>query len=412
MSQEVKNLKVYKILDSNGYWAVEAQLWFGKQQQVKASLPLVTDSAVDEISNLRQAGKVVKQITDIITTDLLEIEIEEDYLLVVDQLLLELKKKHKGLLTPATLLISLLAARAGAQVAQQPLYDYLNRIYNLGQTVFTLPVPIFTLFNGGSYADTNLDFEEILLVPLSKNKTSSVEKIANAHRVYQLLGQILHQVGLDTDGGSQGGYAPNIDSTIKALDLTKQAITEAGFIVGEDMSLGLNIGSSRLYDQESGQYIFRLDQSRFITDTLINLYREWLSEQPIVYLEDGLSPADKKGWQSLTQQLSSELILAGDALFESQITKLRQGLKNHVANAGVVHLNTSNLQNLMEFVKLAKSHNYLLILSHNYGETNDDFLTDLAVASGADYIKAGSLTRGERTAKYNRLLAIAQSLNI
>ena len=410
MSKEVKQLKVFKILDSNGYWAVEAQLWFGQQNWVKASLSLALDNNVDEASNLRQVNKVLQQITDIIMPEFLSLEVEEDFVLTVDQMLSDKKQTNKGLLAPASFLISMLAARAGAQVANQNLYEYLNQSYGLGQTAFTLPTPLFTLFNGGSYADTNLDFEEILLVP--KSKTSSVEKIANAHRVYQHLGQILRQVGLDTDGGSEGGYAPNIDSTIKTLDLIEQAIKSAGLVSGQDMGLGFDIGSDHLYNPETGQYVFRLDHSQFVTDTMINLYREWLAKYPIVYLEDGLSPQDKKGWQNLTKQLGNDLIIAGDRLFDSQTAKLRQGLKDRLANAVVVRLTALTLQNLIEFVKLAKSHNYSLIFSHSYGETNDDFLADLAVACGADYLKSGSLARGERVAKYNRLLDIAQSLNI
>ncbi|MFH1412964.1 MAG: hypothetical protein ABIG10_02975 [bacterium] len=407
---KVKNLISYKILDANGYWAVQAKLVLDTKSAIKASLPLMSDALVNPDDNWQMANKMIKQLNEIILPALMDLEIENDFALVADELLDQLKLKHK-ILSQTSLLTSILCARAGAKVNKIKLYKYLNQIYGLNQDIYNLPTPIFNMFNGGLYADTNLDFEEYLLIPLTKSKTSFTQKVFNASKVFQQLGEVLKKEGLDTDTGSEGGYAPDMTSSIKAIEYIAQAITESGFDLGKDMGIGLDIGSNRLYSPDQGKYIFKLDNSQFVNDTLINLYREWLEQYPIVYLEDGLNSHDKEGWQSLTNQLRDDMIIAGDHLFDNNIEDLRKMLKDRLANAAVIKLDKfRTLQDLIEFVKLAKKHNYLIVMSHSYGETTDSFLSDLAVGTGADYIKAGSLSRGERTVKYNRLLEIEQTL--
>lgn len=409
---KVSALAAYKILDANGSWAIEAKLVFGDNSTVKASLPLVSNVLVEAADNLKLVNKLIKQVEQIISPELIGLEVEKDFALVVDELLGQIKSGQTSLLGQGSLLVSILAARAGALVSQLPLYQYLDQTYDLEQVVYTLPTPLFTIFNGGSFADTNLDFEEYLLVPLSKNKTGFTEKLANAGKVFNQLAGILLEAGLDTDTGSEGGYAPDMSSSVKALEFLSKAIVEAGFVLDHDFGLGLDIGSHHLYQPETGQYVFKLDHACLRTETLVNLYRDWLSEQPLVYLEDGLAPTDQVGWSSLTKQLGEKIIIAGDQLFNNNIKLFRNSLKGNLANAAVLRLgDLPRLQDLLEFAKLVKRHNYGLILSHSYGETVDDFLADLAVAVGADYLKAGSLARGERVVKYNRLLEIAHNLN-
>ena len=267
------------------------------------------------------------------------------------------------------------------------------------------------MFNGGPYADTNLDFEEFLLIPLTKSKTDLSEKLGAAAAVFHQLSQILQASGLDSDLGSQGGFAPDLHSNIQALELMQSAMLQAGFTPRVDFGLGLDLGLHSIYQPATGRYLFAVNSGEFVTEQLINLYREWLADYPLFYLEDSLSPQDLSGWQSLTNQLGNEMIIAGNALYQNRQEQFRQNLTHRLANAVVVRLSQVYcLGELIDFIKLVRKHNYRLIFAHHYSETNDDFLADLAVASSADYLKAGAVMRGERISKYNRLLEIEQTL--
>jgi enolase len=240
-----------------------------------------------------------------------------------------------------------------------------------------------------------------------------MEKIVRAGaEVYHALAKILISAGYDSDTGLEGGYSPDMDSSLKALDLILAAITRAGYRVEDDFNLGLDIGSAQLYNKEDNQYIFTLDNLYFSATNLVSLYEEWLNKYPITYLEDGLAADDWPAWRQATAALGDKLVLAGDDLFTSSIERLRRGIAEQAANAFVLKPNQiGTLTETIECAKLAQRQNYRLIVSHRGGETNDDFIVDLAVALGAQFIKAGSLSRGERVAKYNRLTEIAMIIN-
>lgn len=408
---KVENCRAYKILDSNSYWGVEVSATLSNNLSAKAALPLVNDLATELADNQLLAGKVVKQINQLIAPALAELDIGADLTLTADQFLKDLKAKQPNLTWQASLVVSLLLARLGAKITKTELYYYLAEHYRLPTDNFSLPTPLLTVFNGGPYADTKLDFEEFLLIPLTKAKTDLAEKLNSAAAVYHQLSRILRAVGLDSDLGSQGGFAPELHSNFKALELIQTAIIEAGYTPQLDFGLGLDLGLHSIYQPSSGRYLFSLHSGELVTDQLINLYREWQQAYPLIYLEDPLSPQDLVGWQSLTNQCGNEMIIAGDWLYQNHQTKFRQALKNKLANAVVVRLSEIYyLGELFDFIKLIQKHNYRLILAHHYSETTDCFLADLAVACNADYLKAGAVSRGERVAKYNRLLEINQTL--
>ncbi len=273
-----------------------------------------------------------------------------------------------------------------------------------------MPTPSFNIFNGGKHADTNLDFQEFMIMPLREIRFS--EKLRMGAEIFHELGSVLRKADLDTDVGNEGGYAPDIRSSIQAIELILAACINAGYKPGEDVGLGIDVGSSELYDVESKKYIFRLDNAAFTSDTLSGLYREWLRKYPIISIEDGLGQDDWEGWKSLTHDLGSEMLLIGDDLFVTNIERLRVGLKEKAANAVLIKPNqVGSLSETVACVKLAQKHGYKIMASHRSGETCDDFIADLAVATGADFIKSGSLSRGERLAKYNRLLEIEDMIN-
>jgi len=267
-----------------------------------------------------------------------------------------------------------------------------------------------------------LDFQEFMIVPLTPapnpspvrssrergtERKSFAEKVRMGAEIFHELGRILKKAGFDTDVGSEGGYAPDIVSSVQAIELILAAVLEAGYTPGKDIGLGIDVGSSELYNKKSKKYIFKLDQANFTSDTLSGLYYEWFRKYPIISLEDGLAEDDWEGWRELTKELGEEMLIIGDDLFATNVNRLRQGQKERAANTILIKPNqVGTLTETIECVKFAQKHNYKVMVSHRSGETGDDFIADLAVAVGADYIKAGSLSRGERVAKYNRLMEI------
>ncbi|HLD34409.1 MAG TPA: phosphopyruvate hydratase, partial [Patescibacteria group bacterium] len=329
----------------------------------------------------------------------------------IDSVMIKLDgtKNKKKLAANAILSVSLAAARAGALDKKKELYEYISQTYKFPQKEFKLPQPSFNIFNGGKHADTNLDFQEFMIMPL--RKTTFAEKVRMGAEIFHELGHVLKAAGFDTDVGNEGGYAPDITSSIQAIELIIAAIVNAGYEPGREVGLGIDVGSSELYDKETGKYIFKLDRAQFAGNSLIDLYYEWFRKFPIISIEDGLDQDDWAGWQALNKELGSHMLLIGDDLFVTNIDRLRKGLKEKAANAILIKPNqVGTLTETVECIKLAQRHNLKTMTSHRSGETCDTFIADLAVGAHTDYIKSGSLCRGERLAKYNRLMEIEELL--
>jgi enolase len=239
------------------------------------------------------------------------------------------------------------------------------------------------------------------------------EKVRMGAEIFHELGHVLKAGGFDTDVGNEGGYAPDISSSIQAIEMIMAAIINAGYEPGRDIGLGIDVGSSELYNKADGKYVFKLDKAHFAKETLIGLYYEWFRKFPIISIEDGLEQDDWEGWRELNKELGSEMLLIGDDLFVTSIDRLRRGLKEKAANAILIKPNqVGTLTETVECIKLAHKHNLKTMTSHRSGETCDTFIADLAVGANTDFIKSGSLCRGERLAKYNRLMEIEDDLNI
>ncbi len=391
---------IYKIYSGDGWPALGLKLWLSNDRQLWASavLPEAGDEAV---FNLCQ-----QKFTDMVWPFLADLELSADGAVTADNWLKDWSAEAPAL----SLAVSLGVSRAAAAAASQELYQYFNLAYSFKEEVFVLPTPIFNLFNGGRHADTNLDFEEFLLVPLTKNQTSLAQKAAAGSAIFHALADQLRQAGFDTDLGSFGGYAPDMTSSLEAMQLIAAACQTAGFAWGEEFALGLDIGAASLSSGQ-GKYLFKLDHSQLQSANLVSLYEEWQSHYHLVYLEDPLAAADIGGWQSLTGAEDYKLILAGDDLFANSANKFRQNLKNHLANAIVI--TPSRLASVGEavaLIKLAQEHNYQIVLANGDQETADDWLSDLAVAANVEWFKSGALARAERNAKLNRLIEIEQDL--
>jgi enolase len=326
---------------------------------------------------------------------------------MIDRIMVELDgtSNKQKLGANAILSVSLACARASAKDQGKELYEHINSHYRLGNNKLRLPTPSFNIFNGGKHADTNLDFQEFMVMPLKD--AAFAEKVRMGAEIFHELAYVLKRSGLDTDVGNEGGYAPDIDSSVQAIELILAAITEAGYEPGKDVGFGIDVGSSELFQEDSGRYIFKLDQARFTSADLIGLYREWFRKYPIISIEDGLGQDEWEAWRELNEELGDEMLLIGDDLFVTNIERLRKGLKEKAANSILIKPNqVGTLTETIECVKLAQKHNYKIMVSHRSGDTCDDFISDMAVAVGAEYIKSGSLSRSERLAKYNRLMEI------
>jgi enolase len=416
---KIEKIVAREILDSRGNPTIETRIILDNGLSAKASVPSGASTGIHEAHELRDGDKkrygglgvlkAVNNVNDKIAKELSGIEIVKQSEIDEKMIALDGTDNKKNLGANAILSVSLASARAGALSRGEELYEYLHEIYGL-QNKFSLPVPSFNIFNGGKHADTNLDFQEFMILPLAKMPFH--EKVRMGAEIFHELANVLKKGGFDTDVGAEGGYAPDIVSSVQAIEFIVSAIINAGYKPGHDIGLGIDVGSSELYNEESGKYVFKLDNAFYASANLIGLYEEWLQEFPIVSIEDGLSEDDWSGWKKLTMELGGKIMLIGDDLFATNINRLRKGLKEKVANAILIKPNQAGtLSETIECVKLAQKHHYKIMISHRSGETNDDFIADLAVAVGADFIKAGSLSRGERLAKYNRLMEIESIMN-
>jgi enolase len=426
MATKIKEIKAQEILDSRGWPTIEVTVILDNGLEATSSAPvgssLINFEAQDkrDHDDARYFGQGVKLAIKIIDDCIAPALIGMSPLkqLEIDKKMIELDgtvtKEKLGANT--ILAVSLAVARAAALSKNQSLHSYLNETF-FDSIKMSVPSPIITMFNGGCHADTNLDFEEYLLVLNNKasrfnnDKKPFAEMLRAGTEIYHSLGKLLNESGYDADTGSFGGYAPNMDSSLQALELIMAATISAGYDSASEARLGIDVGSSALYDETKKQYIFSLDANHFSTSSLVSLYTEWLHRFPLVYLEDPVAPDDLTGWKQVSEELGAKLILAGDDVFSSSVQRLRLALKDGLANTLVIiPSSVGTLTESVECLKLARRHNYKIVISSRRGETNDDFIADLAVASAADYFKGGAPVRGERVAKWNRLLILENLL--
>jgi enolase len=322
----------------------------------------------------------------------------------IDARLLELdgseNKAHLG--ANALLGVSMAVARAAAASLGLPLFRYLG-----GPSAATLPVPQMNVVNGGKHASGALQFQECMIVPLGAPSLS--EAIRYGSEVFHALGRLLHERGLPTQVGDEGGYAPPLQTPQQALDLIVAAIERAGYKPGSDVAIALDPASSEFYD--GGRYFALSKDAALSAGEMIALYRELIDRYPIVSLEDAMAENDWAGWRALTQALGDRVQLVGDDIFVTNTAFLQRGIDEGVANAILIKLNQiGTVTETLDCIELAHKAGYATVISHRSGETEDTFIADLAVATGARQIKTGSLSRSERIAKYNRLMAIEDEL--
>jgi enolase len=410
---KIKKVLGREILDSRGNPTVEVDVLLAGGVYGRAAAPSGASTGAHEAWELRDrskkrySGKGVQKAVDkvnrVIGPRLVGKDAGEQKKL--DQLLLELdgtvNKKRLG--ANALIATSLAIAKAAAAAAGIPLYRSLG-----GSQARTLPVPLLNVLNGGVHASNNIDIQEFMIVPAGVR--SFREALRVGAEVFAVLKRLLQDKGLTTAVGDEGGVAPDLRSNEEAIEVLLEAITRAGYRPGSQVFLALDVAATELY--ENGAYVFH--KAGGLTRSaaeLVELYRTWAAQYPLVSIEDGLAEDDWEGWQLLTRELGAKLQLVGDDLFVTNPTRLARGIAAGVANAILVKVNQiGTLTETLATVALAQARGYASVISHRSGETEDATIADLAVALNAGQIKTGSVCRGERTAKYNQLLRIEEEL--
>ncbi len=408
----ITEIHAREILDSRGNPTVEVEVLLESGGFGRAAVPSGASTGTREAVELRDGDakryggkgvrRAVKNVVEVIAPELEGKEAAEQA--AVDRILLELDgTPNKSALGANALLgVSLAVARAAADEAGLPLYQYLG-----GAGARLLPVPLMNVFNGGVHADNGLDIQEFMLVPAGTESFS--EALRTGAEVFHTLKALLRDKGLSTGVGDEGGFAPALGSNTAALDLLLQAIERAGYRPGEDVLLALDPAASEFF--HGGRYRFRAEGKERSSEEMVAFYESLLDRYPLCSIEDGLAEQDWEGWVALTRRLGSRVQLVGDDIFVTNPAILQEGIRKGVANAVLIKVNQiGTLTETLEAIELAKRAGYGTVISHRSGETEDAFIADLAVAVNAGQIKTGSLARGERTAKYNQLLRIEEEL--
>jgi enolase len=409
---EIRTLHAREILDSRGNPTVEVEVWLDSGAFGRAMVPSGASTGTREAVELRDGDsaryggkgvrRAIQNVLEVVAPEVEGMDASEQA--AVDRALLELDgtPNKSGLGANALLGVSLAVARAAADDAGLPLYQYLG-----GPGARVLPVPFMNVLNGGAHADNGLDVQEFMVVPAGAG--SFAEALRAGAEIFHALRRLLRDQGLATGVGDEGGFAPVLGGNVEALDLLLKAVERAGYRPGEDVLLALDVAASE-FGQE-GRYTLRADRAQRSSDEMVGLYEGLLERYPICSIEDGLGEDDWEGWRALSRRLGGRVQLVGDDLFVTNPAILQRGIREGVANAVLIKVNQiGTLTETLEAIELAKRAGYGTMISHRSGETEDTFVADLAVAVNAGQIKTGSLSRGERTAKYNQLLRIEEEL--
>ena len=403
-------IQAREILDSRGRPTIEAEVYLANGVMGLAQVPSGASTGTFEAHELRDGDKsryggkgvlqAVENVKEKISPNLLGLDAVNQE--VIDRAMIELdatpNKSNLG--ANAILAVSLAAAKASAAALTLPLYRYLG-----GPLANLLPVPLMNVINGGAHAANNIDFQEFMIVPIGA--PSFREALRWGAEVFASLSKVLDDKGLLTGVGDEGGFAPNLESNIAALELLVAAIEKAGYKPGEEVALALDVAASEFY--KNGQYVY--DGAAHSPQELIDYLAQMVGQYPIISIEDGLHEEDWENWKLLTSKLGSRVQLVGDDLFVTNATRLKKGIEMKAANAILIKLNQiGSLTETLQTIDLGTRNGFRSIISHRSGETEDTTIADLAVATRAGQIKTGSLCRSERVAKYNRLLRIEEEL--
>ena len=416
MDLTIVDIHARQILDSRGNPTVEAEVTLGDGSLGRAAVPSGASTGEHEAVELRDGdserymGKgvltAVGNVNLPIADALQGMDVTDQRR--IDDIMLELdgtpNKSKLG--ANAILAVSMACARAGANALKMPLYRYLGGI---GANI--LPVPMMNILNGGAHADSNVDFQEFMAMPVGAETFS--DALQWGAEVFHTLKSVLKKRGYNTAVGDEGGFAPSLKANGEAIDLILEAIHQAGYEAGQDIAIALDPAASEFFDKDRGKYIFKKsDKSVKSAQDMVAFWADWVRQYPIVSLEDALAEDDWAGWRLLTDELGDKIQLVGDDVFVTNTERLSRGIQEGVANSILIKVNQiGSVSETLDAIDLARRNGYTAVISHRSGETEDTFIADLAVATGVGQIKTGSASRTDRIAKYNQLLRIEEELD-
>src|SRR6476661_656796 len=402
-----------QILDSRGNPTVEVDVITDDGVLGRAAVPSGASTGVHEAVELRDDDKkvyvgkgvlkAVANVNDSIAPELVGYDVSDQA--GIDQAMIELDgTPNKGKLgANALLAVSMAVAKAAAEEASLPLYRYIG-----GTNAKTLPVPMMNILNGGAHADNNVDFQEFMVMPVGAQ--TFAEALRMGAEIFHKLKSVLKSRGYSTGVGDEGGFAPNLKSNEEAIETILEAVEKAGYKAGDNIMLALDPAASEFY--QDGSYVFKKSDNRQLSSEEMAAYwTNWCDKYPIISIEDGMAENDWEGWKSLTESVGDRVQLVGDDLFVTNTKFLQKGIELGAANSILIKVNQiGTLTETLDAIELARTNNMTAVLSHRSGETEDNFIADLAVATNAGQIKTGSASRSDRIAKYNQLLRIADQL--
>jgi enolase len=414
----ISSLIAREILDSRGNPTVEVDVTLASGARGRAGVPSGASTGTREALELRDGdkarygGKGVRTAVNNVNGEIAKAVIgKPPDPRVVDAAMIALDgTANKGRLGANAILgVSMAVAHAAAAEKGQALHQYLRTLVGADAPQAALPVPLMNILNGGAHADSNVDFQEFMVVPAGL--PTFAEALRAGAETFHALRSILKKRGLATGVGDEGGFAPNLKSNREAVELVLEAITLAGYRAGHDMWLALDVAASEFFDEDAKQYVLKKSgEGSKSSDDMIALYADWTRQYPIISIEDGLAEGDWPGWAALTRTLGERVQLVGDDVFVTNPEILARGIKEKIGNALLVKLNQiGTVSETLDAVAMARRADYASVISHRSGETEDTTIADLAVATGAGQIKTGSASRSDRIAKYNQLLRIEAS---
>lgn len=409
------DIKARQILDSRGNPTIEVDVLTENGSLGRAAVPSGASTGTHEAVELRDNDKsvymgkgvlqAVANVNDRIAPELLSLDVFEQNM--IDKLMIQLDgTPNKGNLGANAILgVSMAIAKAAAMESRQPLYRYIG-----GVNANTLPVPMMNILNGGAHADNKIDFQEFMVMPFGAESFSQGLRMGT--EIFHHLKAVLKKKGYSTNVGDEGGFAPNMQSNVEAIETVLQAIEAAGYRPGEDVWIAMDAASAEMYNAEEKVYHFHKSSGEKLTSSeMVSYWADWCKKYPIISIEDGLGEDDWSGWAELTKAIGDKVQLVGDDLFVTNVKRLSEGIKNNIANSILVKVNQiGTLTETIDAVNMAHKAGYTSVMSHRSGETEDYTIADLAVALNCGQIKTGSASRSDRIAKYNQLLRIEEEL--
>lgn len=416
---KIKKIHAREILDSRGNPTVEVDVELESGVKATAAVPSGASTGTYEDLELRDNNPsrygglgVLTAVKNVNTTLQKVIGMEANNQEEIDNFMIKLDgtDNESNLGANAILGVSLAICRAAALENNIPLYEHIRRVFKIKGAKPKLPIPMFNILNGGMHSDSGLSIQEFKIIPFGINTFR--EQLRAGSEIFHELKKILSSEGYSVGVGDEGGFAPKLESNAHALEMINRAIEKAGYEKGSEVGIGVDAAANSFYDEKEEKYIFKPENSTLTREMLINIYSEWITKYNVISVEDGLNEDDWDGWRMMNKKIGSSVVNIGDDLLVTKVERLKIALKGADAcNAVLIKVNQAGtLTEAVDCMKLAKKNKVKTVVSHRSGETTDDFISDLAVGAGADYMKSGSLSRGERICKYNRLLRIEEKI--